>query len=120
MRFLLLAAACFLLSACVPYLVSDTPSVQGQVVDAHTHRPVAGACVSFSNHNAAGTVTDPQGRFFLAEGRKLGFVLLFPHNVPGLPVMEVRSAHYQPLRTRVLSGSSDRSQPAVFALQPLP
>ena len=119
MRFLLLAAACFLLSACVPYLVRDSPPARGQVVDARTHRPVVGARVILWYHPATSTVTDAQGHFFLAERRKLGSLLLIPHNVPGPERVEVRAEHYQPLRTELPFEPSGEPRALALALEPV-
>ena len=119
-RLLILAMGCFLLSACVPYPVRDTPPVHGQVVDARTHRPVVGARVAFPDSHTTGTVTDTQGRFFLPEGRKFGFVVLLPYDaVPGFVPLEVRDEHYQLFRTRVRFRSFDEPQSLTVALQPI-
>ena len=120
-RLLISAIVCFLLSACVPYPVRDTPPVRGQVVDARTHRPVVGARVDFPDSHTTGTVTDAQGRFSLSESRKFGFVGLLPYDaVPGFVPLEVRGEHYQLFRTRVRFRSFDEPQSLAVTLQPVP
>jgi len=96
---LLVASA---LTGCIPAPVEKSPPVVGHIMDARTHRPVAGALVDLPESDVAGTTADAEGHFSLPRRDKLGLVVLLPFDPAYRTVpLEVRHEGYHIFRAAV-------------------
>ena len=60
------------LSGCLiyPHYDKRSPEVNGRVIDAESHQPLAGASVSFSSKRSLSAKTDTNGYFIIKETRQ--------------------------------------------------
>ena len=65
MKYFFIIFLVYFVSGCVPKIQTVEPEIEGKVVDAQTHQPLAGVSV--------GSVrTDEQGKFFIEGKKELG------------------------------------------------
>ena len=78
--FCVCAAAIVLLPGCLPLPHTTTRSldVHGRVLNSHTHKPIEGAKVFFSEHPSLSSVTDSDGCFLIKKTRYVRFFATVP------------------------------------------
>ena len=71
----ILTAAVMLCGGCIPIPHTTTrfPQMDGRVVDANSHTPIASATVAIHDHSRSYVKTDAQGRFHIPRQKNFSF-----------------------------------------------